>query len=194
MNITDFKGESFNVKLLQKSSPNQRGALINQFREHLEKLARKKLAGNVCSQMDESDFVQRTMIQADRALNQCRANNEEEFKAWLRQILNREILNQYRYLRRAKRDIRREQGIESPLVDDRDPSDRITRNEEKAILMNAISTLTPNHQTVIQKRYQEGLSLDEIGKQMKKSPAAVRMQWNRAVKQLAAVIKTVSVR
>jgi RNA polymerase sigma-70 factor (ECF subfamily) len=65
-------------------------------RSYSHLLAQLNLAPALRSKIDASDVVQQTMLQAHQAFAQFRGKTEEELRAWLRQILARNLNRLYR--------------------------------------------------------------------------------------------------
>ena len=82
-------------------------ALVAKYESYLRMLARTKMRFVYQAKMGASDVVQQAMLQAVQAFEQFRGQTEEEFMAWLRQILARHLCHVDRDLHRDKRDIRR---------------------------------------------------------------------------------------
>ena len=91
-------------------------ALVAKYESYLRMLARTKMRQAYQAKMGASDVVQQAMLQAVQAFEQFRGQTEEEFMAWLRQILARHLCHVDRDLHRDKRDIRREQSMEQQLA------------------------------------------------------------------------------
>ncbi len=180
---------AFDMVMLRDGTPEQRATLLNQFRDYLRTIARDRLEEQFRNQLSVSDFVQRTIIQADQCIDQCRAKNIAQFKGWLRQILIHEIFNRKRHAVAAKRNANIDRPLDSRLADSQtSPSQRMIEEEEKSILLEAIQKLPEEYQFVILARHRDEQSFNEIGEQLNKSPDAARMLWQRAVKQLSRLI------
>ncbi|WP_244949114.1 sigma-70 family RNA polymerase sigma factor [Mariniblastus fucicola] len=169
--------------------------IINQFRNYLHGLAQTESRGISESQFSASEIVQCTIIHADQSLSQCKAENAEQFKTWLRQIMVHEILNRRRRRSRAagrkNSEVSDKQGISSSIVEpNTSPSQKIIREEERSLLMGAIQQLSEDHQSVVLARHRDKLSFGEIGSQTKRSPVDIQMIWNEAIKQLTSILKS----
>src|SRR4051812_28781155 len=85
-------------------------------RSYLYLLARVQLRGRLRSQLDPSDIVQQTLLQAVRNAAQFRGNSEQEYVGWLRAILANEIAASVRaFLGTEKRDLGRVQSLQAAL-------------------------------------------------------------------------------
>jgi len=74
-------------------------------------------------------------------------------------------------------------GPESTIVD-RIDSDRLTR-----ALRHALALVTPDQRTCVQLRFYEGLTVAETADLMGRSPGAVRVLQNRAVRALSEMVR-----
>jgi RNA polymerase sigma factor (sigma-70 family) len=98
------------------------------------------------------------------------------------------------YYRGAKHDIRREVAFRAmDASGDRrlDDSHRwlapvawALAQEEKEQLVRALDSLMEPYATVVELHCGQGLSYDEIGHQLRRSPEAVRKLWSRALRRL----------
>jgi RNA polymerase sigma-70 factor (ECF subfamily) len=88
---------------------------LERFRSYLLLLARVRLDPLVQAKVGASDVVQQTLLEAHRDRARFRGQTVGEQAAWLRQILARNLANVLRDLRRDKRDVAREQGLQAAL-------------------------------------------------------------------------------
>ncbi len=179
------------LSMAKSGTKEQRAELLELFRDYLRQLAIRTIANDGQAQLSASDLVQSAIIDACNGFESCRAAGKEEFKAWLRQILMNDILNRYRYLRRQKRDVGKEEMLKDAQVlaaDSDSPVAEAQRKEEEVKLLEAISKLTVDHQQVIRLRHQDKLTFVEISKRMDRTADAVRMLWNRAIEELSKVL------
>ena len=159
-------------------SKEQQAELLEPFRDHLRQFAIHAIASDAGrAQLSVSDLVQSAIIKACSSFENCRATGEEEFKAWLEQILVSDILDRYRFLRQQPDDAASSSADEE--------SQRI---EDERKLLDAIEKLTPEHQQVIRMRHHDKMSFVEIGKLVNRSVDETRMLWYRAVEELSKVI------
>lgn len=173
---------------------------LDRYREYLRFLADVQLRGPLRVKVDPSDLVQQTMLQAHNAANECRADNSAAKAAWLRQILNRNLLHAARDLTRDKRDYRRERSLEASIQEssgridaflagnDTSPSMRADRNEQIARLAAALGELPEAQREAIVWHYFHGCSLAEVGKQIGRSAPAVAGLVHRGLKSLRSVL------
>lgn len=122
--------------------------------------------------LDLSGIVQQTLAEA---LQDNRPLCPLELKKWLKTLLRRNYLDAVKYAKASKRDIRREGDFgewESPGTG-LTPSQEVSHAEELLALMNAMLKLPDDQQTAIRKRYLEGLRIERIASEMKKSTASV---------------------
>src|SRR5262249_19494528 len=88
------------------------GRLLGRYRAYLTVLARLQIGRRLRGKVDASDPVQETFLKAHRHLDQFRGTTEEEWAAWLRQILAANLANLVRrYYHTRGRDVRIEQEL-----------------------------------------------------------------------------------
>ena len=172
----------------REGSKEQQAELLNSFRSYLRAVAVNTIGEKAGGKLSVSDLVQNALIDGCNDFDQCRASGEDEFKAWLRQILLNDIANSYRYFRRQKRDVAKEVSVEAcallaPHYDS--PVSAALRKEAELKLTKSISELNSDYQLVIRLRHQEKHTFIEIGQKLSRSTDAARMLWNRAVGELS---------
>ncbi len=178
-----------------------KAALINAYREYLQLLARIHVRPLLQAKYDESDIVQETCVQAIEGFEQFRGENEEQFAAWLRQILANRGASMARRFLSGKRDIRLEQDlrtqfdqssnnigrlVSAPLSS---PSQRAMRSERTAILASAIEQLRGEQRDVLVMRGLHGMSIPEVAKSLGRSEASTWKLWARGLQALRGMMK-----
>ncbi len=154
------------------------------------------MAPELRSKIDSSDLVQQTLLEAHQKLDQFNGNSEPEMAAWLGRMLANNMTDAARALRRKKRDVAREQPLESNRSDyarsaaDRIQSEQTTpslcaiRSEDLSHLHNALSTLPESQREVIVLHHLQGKSLAATAEQTGRSKAAVAGLLYRGLKAL----------
>ena len=163
----------------------------------LKLLARMQVESQFQDKFDASDIAQQTMLEAWKALPQFRGTSEGERIAWIRKILARVISHEVRrYKGTGKRDIRREVSLERSLEQSScmlvsvladtgpTPSQDAANREQQLRLAEVLERLPPDHRDVIVRRNLKMQSHAEIADDLGRTPAAVRMLWIRAIKNL----------
>jgi RNA polymerase sigma-70 factor (ECF subfamily) len=176
------------------------GPTLERFRAYLRLLARLQLDPRLQGKLDPSDLVQQTLLQALQALDRFQQRSDAELAAWLRQILARNLANAARDLGRAKRDVGRELSLEAALeqssarleawlaAEQSSPSQQAERKEQVLRLAEALASLPEGQREALTRRYLQSWSLDDIGRQLGRSPAAVAGLIKRGLKQLRLLL------
>lgn len=186
-------GFSKKLAAAREGSKELQAELVDSFRDYLRAIAVNEIGAGANAKLSVSDLVQGAIIGGCKDFDACRATGQEEFKAWLRQILMNDISNRYRYLRRQKRDAAKEVSIEAEFLlapNSDSPVVEALRKEAEGKLTEAIGKLNTDYQLVIRLRHQEKLTFIEIGGRMNRSTDAARMLWNRAVEELSKKISS----
>jgi RNA polymerase sigma-70 factor (ECF subfamily) len=172
------------------------GELLVYYRPYLALLARLKADRQLQAKFDDSDLVQETCLSAHRDFMQFRGNTEQEFTAWLRQIMAHTAANLTRDHRRQRRDARVEERLHDVLNQsseminralvtfDSSPSQIALRRERAVVLANVLGELPVDYREVLVLRELEGKSLAEVASVMGRTPDAVQKLWARALVQL----------
>lgn len=171
-------------------------ARLEPFRAYLRLLARLQLDPRLRRQLDPSDFVQQTLLEAYRAVDQFRGRTDGELAAWLRQILARQMTHAVRDLTRLKRDVTREQPLEAALAESSErleawlaaeqssPSEQAQRNEQVVRLAAALEGLPEAQREAVVLHYWEDWPLGKIAEHLGRTTAAVAGLLQRGLKAL----------
>jgi RNA polymerase sigma-70 factor (ECF subfamily) len=142
-----------------------------------------KMCGHL---QDAEDIAQETFLSAFRYLNGFR--EETKLRNWLFKIAARACM---RKRRKKKHEPDREISLESLMQEgaggtydipdwSEDPSDNVLRTELKAIIHDAIQSLSPKYRMVFNLRDVEGFSTEETGEILGISAQAVKTRLHRA--------------
>jgi RNA polymerase sigma-70 factor (ECF subfamily) len=180
------------------------GPMLERFREYLRLLARLQIGTGVQAQVDPSDVVQQTLLEAYQQLAQLRGQSQAEITAWLRQILAHNLADAFRGVGRAKRDVARQRSLEAALEDSSSrlqawlaaeqssPSQRAERHEEAVRLADALATLPEAQREALVLQHWHGWTLAQIGQHLGRSTAAVAGLLKRGLKQLRQQLEPVA--
>ena len=184
---------------------NQRGAEaapdLERFRAYLRLLARLQLDPRLRGKLDPSDIVQQTLVRAVQALDGFRGHGDAAVAAWLRQILANQLANAARDLGRAKRDLGRERSLEAALAqssarleawlaaEQSSPSERAERNEQLLRLAAALEALPEAQREAVTLHHLHHWTLEEVGRHLERSSAAVAGLIKRGLKQLRLLLQ-----
>lgn len=175
---------------------NDGGESLEGFRSYLRLLANLQLDKRIQGKVDASDIVQQTMMQAYKAREQFRGENDKQRAAWLRQILARNLLHASRDMTRDKRDVRREQAMQAAVNDsslrlekllsgdEQTPSMKVQRGEEILKVAEAIEQLPDAQREALLMHYLEQKSLAQIAEQLGKTRGSVAGLVRRALAAL----------
>jgi RNA polymerase sigma-70 factor, ECF subfamily len=173
------------------------GQLLEQYRNYLFLLARVQIGRRIQGKLDVADVVQETFLEVHRGIGQFRGQSEQQFLAWLRQILVGVLANQVRrYFGTKRRDVR----LERELQDDLDrssvylgshliaaqssPSAQASRREQAVLLADAMEQLPEDYREVIILRQLEGLTFPQVASRMGRTEDSVKNLWARALARL----------
>jgi RNA polymerase sigma-70 factor (ECF subfamily) len=174
-------------------------ALYRRCVERVHTIVRLRLGRELRSKLDSWDIVQTVLLASLRDLPQFEYKTEGDFLNWLSKIVENRIRDKIDYYHAARRDVAREQPLDaasldsstsggSPALPDKHastPSQNVRAREEMDRLEKALDALSPEHREVVILARYEGLSYQEIGEQLGKSPEAVRMLLARALSNLS---------
>jgi RNA polymerase sigma-70 factor (ECF subfamily) len=181
------------------SPGDDRAERLERFRAYLRLLARLQLDPRLRQRVDPSDLAQQTLAQAHQAYAHF-PGGDAELGALLRQILARNLAHALRDHGRDRRDVGRERPLEVLLAESsarlerwlRDgeptPGEQAARNEQALRLAEALTQLPEAQREALVLEYWHGWSLEEIGRHLGRSRAAVAGLIKRGMKQLRALL------
>jgi RNA polymerase sigma-70 factor (ECF subfamily) len=175
-----------------------RGPDLEKFRTYLGLLARLQLDPRLRGLLDPSDLVQQTLLRAQQKRDQCRGTTDEQRAAWLRAILAHELADAVRKFERRGED--RRQSLEASLnessmrleawlrSDSTSPSGRVERQEQLLRLAEALARVQEDQRTALEMHHLQGLSVQDVGQRMGRSPASVAGLLRRGLAELRVLL------
>ena len=169
---------------------------LNRFRPVLLTLAEAMISLPLRSDLEASDLVQQTLMEAHCNAEQLVLMNSAVVFSWLRRALQHNMLDAIKHLRTQKNDIRRRlrtseieaswSRLEMMLVDEQtSPSEVLQRNEQLCLMLSALQTLPDNQRTSLIMKHLRGLSLKEVAEAMQLSESAAAGLLHRGRQRLA---------
>jgi RNA polymerase sigma-70 factor (ECF subfamily) len=177
-----------------------RGLLLDRYRNYLNLLARGMIGGALRVNLDASDLVQQTFLEAHRDLPEFRGSGEPELAAWLRRILIHNLNQQAAFQGRQKRGRKRRVSLDellerssqfvdrarAHLVDS--PSEYAMRHEQAVLLADALAQLPEDQRTALELHHLQGLSVPEVSREMGRSLLSITGLIYRAMKALREML------
>ena len=172
------------------------GEALEACRGYLLAIAQRELEPTLQPKRGASDLVQDTFLKAHLHFEGFRGTAAADLRAWLRELL----LNNLRDFRRlyadtAKRQVHREVSLDRGASEERSvvpatrlpsPSTLASNREDADRLDQVLGRLPDDHRQVLELRYRQEMSFDEIARHMDRTPNAVRKLWSRALQRLQA--------
>lgn len=173
---------------------------FEKYRSYLLLLARLQLDKRWHARIDPSDLVQQTLLDAHARWHQLGTENAE-LAAWLRKALANNLADALRNLRRAKRNVAREQSLDAALeassaclanwlaADQSTPSRKASRSEDLLILADALTQLPEPQREAIVLHHLQGWSLSDTARRLERSDAATAGLLHRGLKKLRELMQ-----
>jgi len=174
------------VALSRPASPTGLGQLLEEYRPYLLAIARQELSPQLAGKVGASDLVQDTIVRGLQHFDAFAGTTREQLAGWLKQILLNRARNAARDFAAEKRDVGREEPVDSRIAagSDRSPSRQAISGEQQERFEAAVGRLGDDLRRVIQWRHQENLTFGEIGRRLDRSEDTARRLWARAIEQL----------
>lgn len=178
---------------------------FDRYRSYLLLLARMQLDDRLRPQIDASDVVQQTLLEAYQKRSQFQGT-DSELAAWLRVALANNIRDAWRKLRRQKRDIARERSLEAAVEDSSQrlgqwlaaattsPSMQAVRNEDLLRMADALLELSEAQRDAVVLHHLHGWTLGEVAERLERTDAAVAGLLHRGLRKLKELMQTESAR
>lgn len=175
--------------------------LFERYHGILIEMARRRLGPRLRLKEDADDLAQTTFREATRDFNRYEWRGEGSLLRWLVQILQNKIRDKAEYYSAGKRDMTRERSVEDqrgggdgnrwePKVEDLSVTRQVAREEEFAILREALDDLSDDHRKAITLVFFQGMTLRQAGERMGgRTEDAVRMLLRRAESRLREITK-----
>lgn len=184
------------IEMLRRWNGGDRAALEQLVRAQLpwiQARVRERLGAELRQKAESVDFVQEALIDFLEYGPRFELESEAQLRALLARIVENNIRDAHRHLRRKRRDIRREQapGQESVLQLEpaapsmQRPSRVLDREERMAWIRLGLELLEPEDRQVLELRDWEERSFVEIAQELGIGESAARMRYQRALPKLA---------
>ena len=170
------------------------GQVLEACRGYLLLIAQQEMDTALQAKGGASDLVQQTFLEAQRDFSGFRGTTHAALLAWMRQLLINNLANFRRDFHRDKRRVTREIALPGGDSSKRrgfglkaktsTPSVQMMRTEQTEALERALERLPEDYRRVIQLRYREERSFEDIAELMQRSQNAVRKLWSRAIERL----------
>jgi RNA polymerase sigma-70 factor (ECF subfamily) len=179
--------ESIAKKLWRRASAGDQSAYEQLFALHCERLMifiRTRMGADLRSKVDPEDVLQASYLAAHRAFGSFEYSSDGAFFRWLCRIASNRTRDEADHFRADKR-----QPVELRYSWPTGPQTAVARAESHQRLETALNQLSSEHREVVLLRYFEGLTAEETGARMSRTPSAVRNLLSRALVELGKRIK-----
>lgn len=170
--------------------------LIHLYRPYLLAIAGDALGRRLQAKVGASDLVQEVFLIAYRRFTSFEGRSEPELRRWLRGILLNVARDwRRRFLGTKMRSTARERSLDDfesrqllrrlAAVSSKSPGSALDFKNQLKALEAALERLPESYRQVIVWHNYRNQTFVKIGAKIDRSPDAVRMLWNRAIRRLA---------
>lgn len=174
--------------------------LFDRHRDRLRQMVVSRMDRRLSARLDPSDVLQEALMIASKRLPEYRETQQVPFYVWLRQITLQSLFNLHRtHFTAEKRSIRREVTSQDLAVTDESigdladqfvdsltgPSEGAMRKEMNQRVRTAIRSLSEIDREIIELRYLEMLSNEEIAAVLGVTTTVVHTRHFRAIQRLS---------
>lgn len=132
-----------------------------------------------------NDLTSHTFCKATEAIATGKGPRSSP-SGWLYRIAHNAVIDHYRM--RDRHRIGSLEDFPNLICDSSNPAEHAETIERRSQLARAMQCLTPNQRRVIQMRYFEGYSFDEIAEELSATKGAVKAMQHRAINTLRMYI------
>jgi RNA polymerase sigma-70 factor (ECF subfamily) len=174
--------ESITKALCEQAQAGNQEAYDRLFALHTDRVLlfiRSRLGPKLRTNLESQDVLQDAYLAAHQAFGKFTYTDDGAFMRWLCRIIEHRLCDLGDHFAARKR-----QPVELPRLDPSGPVTKIDRTEHRERVAKALGNLSDDHRQVLLLRFFEGLTAEEIGEKLKRSPGAVRNLTARALVQL----------
>lgn len=179
---TAVEPESITKGLWRRATSGDPAAYEQLFSMHTDRLLvfiRARLMGHLRGKIEPEDVLQDAYAAALRSFSDFEYTDEGSFVRWMCRIIDNRLRDMHDHFTAKKR-----QEIPLARSSPTGPVTALRRAENSQRIEQALSLLSPEHREVLLLRYFEGLTSEETGQRMNRSPGAVRNLAARALVEL----------
>lgn len=187
------------AELIRRAGQGDEDAFHQLFERHAPALRRRiqrLLPSNVGRKVSASDILQEARIVAFRRCGQFVVREDGSVRQWLDRIASLKLKEAVkRYVKAAKRDVRREvtrgDRPDTDYLEGRrpSPSQAAIANETRSHVRLALEALPDDYRTVLRLAREERLRLREVAERMGRSREAVKKLYARALSRFAEILE-----
>jgi RNA polymerase sigma-70 factor (ECF subfamily) len=190
-------------ELVAQAAAGDRAAIQQLLTRHYDRLVaiiEEKVPADLQGVLAADDVCQEAYVAVFQQIDSLRERNARAFRSWLQAIVERKLVDAIRALRAQKRGGGRQVGgaaadvssvielLDIVAVHEQTPSCSAARRELISGVHKALGELKADYREALRLHYIEGLSVAGTAERLGRSPKAVVMLCNRALRQLARAI------
>ena len=190
MSLNSQESECGLHRLLQRAlsgSDSGLGELLESFRASMLAFAGRRIDGQLRRRISSSDVVQETMLTAREKFTSFRGTHPIEFQQWLHRLLFSTLVDGIRRHRTAEKrrtDREDEASVGTIIGSAPSPSRVASDNEQAARLLQALQQLPEEDRRIVQLRYLDNWSFEQIATELGVSVATAWRRFQEATERV----------
>jgi RNA polymerase sigma-70 factor, ECF subfamily len=191
------------IQIAAKGDASALSRLLTLHRGRLERMIQARLDRRLSARMDTSDVLQEVNMEVFQRFGEFLRDQNVPLITWLRFLTKQKLIEIVRRnVDAQKRDVRREQSIQSGLSDESSailarhytqqvssPSSSVSKKEIRKLVMATMEQLSEVDRTILVLRHVEQLTSEEAAAELGISGSTCRQRHLRALKRLKDLLE-----
>ncbi len=180
--------ESTTKVLWRRARDGDPAAYEQLFSLHVDRLlvfVRARLGSGLREKVEPEDVLQDAYVAAIKSFASFEYTDDGAFLRWMCRIIDNRLRDAHDHFSAKKR-----QEVVLPRSAPTGPVTALGRVERRQEIATALLQLSPEHREVLLLRYFEGMTAEEAGQRMSRSPGAIRNLAARALIELGRQLST----
>lgn len=170
--------------------------LVSKLYPEVLRIVERELPPEIAKRFDATEVAQDVILSSLKLLSKLRISETAQIRTLLLHIVRNALSHDYllRKRRSTMKEVSEVISLESTVAgagrNQESKAQESDREERVSMLKAGIALLDAQHQVVLMKRYFDGLSLEEIAKELGTSTSVAKVRLSRATAKLAMIMRS----